>query len=60
MYPVKKSLVYDVMHLQRQPDIIYRNDAKSSYDGIVQFVLNMEMKRLRMPAYPTKCMVGTL
>ena len=41
MNAVNKRLLYNVIHLQRQYDILCSNDAKSCYDCIVHPVASM-------------------
>ena len=60
MHTVNKRLIYEVIHLQRQPSILYINCAKSYYGSILYSVASMEMQRLDMSLHPMKCMLGTL
>ena len=50
MHAVNKRLLYAVIYLQQQPDILCINDVKSCYDHIVYQVVTMEMQRLGMPS----------
>ena len=58
MHAVNKQLLYNLIHVQRQPDILCDNDTKSCYDCIVHQVAIMEIKLLFMPAHPMKYMLG--
>ena len=60
MHAIKKQLLYDVIHLQRKPDILCSNDAKSCYNRILHSVASMYIQRLGMPVQPTQFMLGML
>ena len=60
MHAVKKRLLYNMVHLQRQPAILYNNDTKSCYERIVHSVAIMLIKRLGISAQPMECMLGKL
>ena len=44
MHAVKKQLLYNVIHLQRQPYILCSNGSKYCYDRIVHSVSSMEIQ----------------
>ena len=60
MHAVNKRLLYAVIHLQQQHDILCINDARSCYDHIVHQVVTMEMQRLDMPSQLIKFMIVML
>ena len=60
MHSVNKQLLYDMIHLQRQPAILCSNDTKYFYDRIVHSVVSMEMQQLGMPEQTMKYMLGML
>ena len=60
MHAVNKKILYNVIHLQQQPDILCGNDAKSCYKHIVHSVVSTAMKLLGIPVQPMKYMLGML
>ena len=60
MHAVKKRMIYDMINLEWQTDILCRNGAKSLHDRIEHSLASMDMKQLGMHAYPMDCMLGTL
>ena len=49
MHDINKRLIYDMIHLQRQPPTLCSNDAKSCYDCIVHSVVSMAMQQMGTP-----------
>ena len=58
MHAVNKQLLYNLIHIQHQPDTLCDNDTKSCYDCIVNQVESMAIQQLFMPAQPMKYMLG--
>ena len=57
---VNKGLIYGMIHLQWQPDILCINGSKYCYDHIVHSMASVKMQQLGMTAQPMKYILGKL